>query len=153
MSPEELFRLTPLRTTRELHELHHTAVPELGIYSESDLYPDRLSRPNLLVQINTYAEYIQDHRRYWRTCGVLFDKNPMMILVNAGREGDDYYERYILDAVLYKQMIIYVKSLMLPPEHAYKPIDVIDPKTDIPELTDYYNKSFHVVDNKLKYSG
>lgn len=62
-----------------------------------------------------------------------------MIIRNAGREGDDFCDRFITDYKLYQDMVKYLATL-IKPNSQMKPADgeIRKLNDDIPNLTDFY---------------
>lgn len=94
------------------------------------------------VVIKVYKDFNFDGRRFWRLCSVWYDGEPVMILQNAGREGDDYVGRYITDYNRFNAMIIHIESLItikIDRDLAVK--DTIKPDSDVPELDNFYGNA------------
>lgn len=71
-------------------------------------------KPSKRVTIKIYKEFYFDSRRFWRLASVWLDQQPVMIIQNAGREGDDFSERYITDKTLYEHLIYHLHCLYKP---------------------------------------
>jgi hypothetical protein len=81
-----------------------------------------------------------DYRRYWELTTVWFDGQPVMIVQNAGREGDDYHERFITDPHAYADMVGYLRTLL--PADLNDPSDVVDPNVERDDLLAFYSDEF-----------
>lgn len=57
------------------------------------------------LRVKTIAHYGYDSRRYWDLSLVFYKEIPIMLIQNAGREGDDHRSRYIFNVETYKQCI------------------------------------------------
>lgn len=134
MTPKQLYEMTPESTEKSLYPLagcYYNHLPEAGdshewISSETDR-----------VEVRTIKYFDYDGRRYWRLATVWFDSKPVMVIQNAGREGDDHRERFVTDHAQLMAMASHVRSLMKPEE----PRDVVAIDADLPELTDFYGQS------------
>jgi hypothetical protein len=97
--------------------------------------------PNCRIEIRYYSDQCPDGRRIWRLASVWFlDSNnewlPFMIVQNAGREGDDYSDRFITAPDTYDLAIKYLASLVEPDEA--QETDIVDPAQDIETLDNFY---------------
>ncbi len=140
MTPNELYMRIPENSHYDLEYLigfYYNHIPEIEEISDANEKEQR-------VLIKEYKNFDFDGRRIWRLASVWFDDNnladfghkPVMIIQNAGREGDDRTGRFITDEKLYMEMIIYLRSLV----KEDRPItsDVVDPDVDINNLTSFY---------------
>ncbi|MFW5962150.1 MAG: hypothetical protein ACOCQR_00865 [bacterium] len=91
------------------------------------------------VVAKTHKYFSFDGRRYWRLRSVWFDNQPIMVLQNAGREGDDHAARFITNEEKYWEMIQYFHSLQHEEEEVLT--DVFDESEDIENLVTFYGKS------------
>lgn len=96
------------------------------------------------IQIKTVKFFDFDGRRYWSLQTVWFDGNPVMIIQNAGREGDDHAERFITDREIFLKMVDYVRSIIVIDQSSIDQ-DIIDPTEDLPGLTEFYGNSLNGV--------
>lgn len=138
MTPAELYAREPESTSSELSFIRGYVfdhVPEIeGMLRHDD--------PNQRVIIRCYKEFWFDTRRFWRICSVWFDSTPIMIVRNAGREGDDHRSRFVTDAPGYVRMVAYLQTLTMPRCDQDSTIkDEVDPALDIPDLTKFYGDS------------
>jgi hypothetical protein len=100
---------------------------------------------NTRVKIKWAAFRRSDPRRFWAigsvwiTAEVAGDDKPVMIIRNAGREGDDSSQRYIIDPEAYIEMVAYLWSIAMyvGPKRTLED-QAYALNTDIPELTEFY---------------
>lgn len=145
MTPIDLYKMTPIEETTELYDLAgyiYNHVEELDIFSY--LYSSDVSERNTKVKIKIYKNHCFDGRRIWRLASVWFEDKPVMIIRNAGREGDDFHDRFITDKELYLLMIDYIRSLM-PREDSIETVSKFD---DIPNLDEFYG---HKLSGEFEY--
>lgn len=69
---------------------------------------------NTRITIKTHVNHDFDGRRIWAIRSVWLDGLPVMIIQNAGREGDDHRERYITSKKRFLEMLGYMETLMSP---------------------------------------
>lgn len=150
MTPNELYNRTPEQTDTDINMLigcYYNHIPEI---SDTDLFlgSDKISAIqeqltwSQKVQIKYYKKHCFDGRRVWILASVWFDGSPVMIIQNAGREGDDWAERFITDPHQYVQMVKYINSL-IPFEVDERDADVVNPNKEIRNLTAFYNYSLN----------
>lgn len=92
--------------------------------------------PGYRVEVKLYNNV--DFRRFHSVSVVYHDDAPVMVLQNAGREGDDYYDRWIIDKTEYGLLEKAVYEATMKPEV----IEVADLDKDLPELTSFYGHTF-----------
>lgn len=103
MTPEEAYRYTPAYITRDLGLL-------AGCYYNhvEEAFPDAYfmlnGKTSERVEIRVLRDFRFDFRRIWRLATVWFDGAPVMVIQNAGREGDDHCARFITDAAAFKAL-------------------------------------------------
>jgi hypothetical protein len=137
MTPNEIYKLDDGEEEDKsiLCGIHYNHIPEAGLDRDDHEIFDRADW--ITIKIHGYHEY--DYRRYWRLASVWFMNKPVMIIQNAGREGDDHSARFITDVPLFWQMIAYLQSLKVFNHELIK--DAIDPDKDNPNLTSFYDLS------------
>jgi len=105
---------------------------------ECELYEN--SQLTKVVQERVRIKFLKDHnfdfRRIWRLATVWFDDKPVMVIQNAGREGDDHRTRFITDVSRFNDMCDYIKALCVTKCSVYT--DVVDADSDIENLTYFY---------------
>jgi len=144
MTPNELYyNRVPENSHYDLDYLigfYYNHIPEID---EIDGISDANEKEQRVL-IKEYKNFDFDGRRIWRLASVWFDDNnlanfghkPVMIIQNAGREGDDSTGRFITDEQLYKEMIMHIRTLVK--GRPYETSDVVDPDVDINNLTSFY---------------
>lgn len=146
MKPSELYGREVKKTWKDLWVLkgfYYSHVPELDdIWSMLDFKKNEKAE----IRAFGYADY--DGRRFWLLAGVYFDGHPVMIIRNAGREGDDHHSRFITDPARYWELLKYLATLANPPIEETK-ICVVDPEKDIPDLDNFYGDDLQRVSLKL----
>ncbi len=136
MTPNELYAREPIKRHSDLNWLvgcYFNHVPE-----SDSVYNGTLSVTDDHVELRVYKDHWFDGRRFWRLASVWFDGKPVMVIQNAGREGDDYVGRFITDVDVYKDLVKYVKSLIPPNEVEVSKKDVVDPTLNVKCLTCFY---------------
>ena len=93
------------------------------------------------VEVKVHKDFNFDGRRFWRLVSVWFDHRPIMVLQNAGREGDDYVGRIITEERYFNFMMNHIRSLL-----RYNTSDVLDgdlrdSNEDYQLLDDFYGNS------------
>ena len=137
MTPEELLAREPEEVSNSLKYLaliNHSHIPESGLeyWDAHELSSNRL-------EIKVYKHFDFDFRRFWRLSSVWLDNTPVMICCNAGREGDDYHRRYLLNKQKYMELIVLAKTLMAEKVELDKDTQEIPWNKDIPEMTKFYD--------------
>lgn len=138
MKPSELYERQPERESLDLRYLrgqgcYYDHLPELGEKHEVSL---DLSA-NKYVVIRFYKEFNFDARRFWALASVWYNGRPVMIVQNAGREGDDHRQRFITNEELFRKMLGYIWSISTMTKEM-ETTDIVDKDLDIPSLTDFY---------------
>ncbi len=147
MTPNELYKREPVSTSHDLWPLcgcYYNHLPELQERLSSEAFDG-----NEKVEVRYYKDFNFDYRRVWRLASVWYDGRPVMIVQNAGREGDDHRRRFITDLVAYGEMIGYLIALF--PRELEQPEDVVDPDTEVVGLTSFYNCELDGVFTKSVY--
>lgn len=128
LTPEDIYSMTSQKIHHNIHilcgcyynHLEDTGIDPFEIEHQYDLTSERIA-------IHEIKNFNFDSRRYWRLATVWFDNSPVMIIQNAGREGDDHAERFITNKQKFLDMAQHIKSLL--------PIKPKDDITDIVEPT------------------
>ena len=140
MTPRQIYEMPAERVELGLSHLvgfYYNHIEEI-----SDAWRAWLAkRSNHRVEIKFIKDFYFDHRRVWTLATVWFDKNPVMIIQNAGREGDDHAERFITNKAAYIRMIDFISPLT-PTQADTLPatIKTVGMDADIPELTEFYGQ-------------
>ena len=125
-----------IRETNDLNEIFgmssHSHIPEINEYyiHEEDNIKNEHITTKVLLDKNT------DGRRIVKVITVWYDKNPVMIIRAAGREGDDHYDRFITDVFLYRSMVNYLR-LILPHEEINED-EIVNSEADVANLNILY---------------
>lgn len=133
-SPREIYEMVPERVDTDLTWIsgcYYNHIPEIEWYSVKSQDQDR-------VKFKTIKFHDYDGRRFWLLGTVWFDDKPVMIVQNAGREGDDHAERFITDFNTYREMVGYIASLIEIEVDEAQPVDIDTPNR---KLTTFYNGS------------
>lgn len=143
MKINELLALTPEKESTDIRILfgfYYNHIKELkigGIYEDNWSYLRETLKEQDRIVIKYYKEHYFDYRRIWALASVYFDGKPVMVIQNAGREGDDYSRRYIIDKANYIKMIQFIPTL-IQPSIDLEIRNVVDPEQDIEGLDEFY---------------
>lgn len=136
-SPNDLYKIEPEHTEQGADHLkgcYYNHIPELGdVY----LYDADLSR----IEVRFIKDWCFDGRRVWQLASVWFDGSPCMIVQNAGREGDDFSDRFITNRDAFFAMIDYIRQQT----KQYEDVKEVDPDRPEPMLTEFYSNSLNGV--------
>lgn len=142
MTANELYNLKPKNVTKEIYNL----------YKHIDILDSFCNyEANERVEVKEIISYCFDGRRVWNLSTVWFDGNPVMVIQEAGREGDDHVADYVTDKERYREMIQYLRSL----EEEDDNYSFLEPDKDEPNLTSFYGhelSDFYDPDFKPKYN-
>jgi len=135
MTPRQLLARTPIRTERGREVIWWIAgcyfnhLPEAG---ESWTYslPPQFDLQNLEWRL--FGQIYIDHRRWHHLAAIYLDGLPVMIITNAGREGDDHSERFVLNQHKLWELV----KLVSPKAE----ITIVDLDHDLPTMTNFYGK-------------
>lgn len=140
MKPQELYDRKPEDVHNDINILfgcYYNHVPEiLDFYG----YINHEEIENPRIEIRIIKEFWFDSRRFWRLATVWFDNKPVMVIRNAGREGDDHASRFVTDIILYREMVAYIQTI-IPISFTEKIEDEVTPDTDIIELETFYGNT------------
>lgn len=141
MKPIELYKRKPESENYDLNYLYgsyYNHIPEV----ESIYYDDDILKKNKRVKIKIIKHVNFDSRRFWRLATVWFDGKPVMVIQNAGREGDDHADRFVTSHKRYVKMIAFIKTLH--PDD-YEVDNLVDENQEIPELTEFYSNDLETI--------
>jgi hypothetical protein len=128
LTPKDLYEMKSTATldALALRGFSYDHVPEAG--------PDveLRDKPRVRVEVVGYVHF--DHRRYWRLATVWFDDKPVMVVQNAGREGDGYSKRFVTDVSLLMELAKYLKAEEAAP-------DTVPLSYDGADLVNFYGVS------------
>lgn len=139
MKPSELYALEPKETWTDISVLvgcYYNHVPELG-----DFWQYLRLENNKRVLLKVYGHIVHDTRRFWLLAGVFFDEKPVMIIQNAGREGDDHHRRFVTHPETYFEMVKYLATIADPTPNEFLGGDIVTLDQDIPKLEEFYGES------------
>lgn len=106
--------------------------PEEHGYAAWDVKSDR-------IEIVTFFHNNWDHRRFQSLFGVRLDGEWVMVCQNAGREGDDWYRRYIVNGGAFQEMVKHLKMLFAK-RNGIDEVKVTGLDSDIADLYEFYGK-------------
>ena len=141
MTPNELYAMTPESVSRCLREYvvgcYFNHFPEVS----DDLYFALTPEMESPIEIHVIKHFNYDHRRYWRIATIWLDDKPVMIIRNAGREGDDFASRHITDVSAYRELCKEVDRLVISDTDYFRPkTDIYDPERPIENLDYFYSQ-------------
>jgi len=153
MTPNELYKRVPEKIVLAiepaseffgggyLEGFYYNHVPEIDGQSKYN--------PSDRIKCYIYKDFDFDGRRFWRLAAIWFDDKPIMIVQNAGREGDDHSERFITNWEGYCEMVQHIMSLRIPDE--FEQENLVDPDTDIEGLTSFYGNELDGYFTRARY--
>ena len=151
MNPNDLYAREPEKEFHPFSEanpaLQHPSVLLeyfIGVYYNHlapDIDPYAITGINRSTQvvIKVLRDFHFDHRRFWRLSTVWFNNAPVMIIQNAGREGDDFKKRYITDPDKFIEMLNHIRGLFRYENTTSEDVqgDVIPVDMDNPDLVQF----------------
>lgn len=141
MKISELYKREPESTSKCLGHLkgfYYDHIKELSDSLNIDSYYG-LEDKNEKVEIKYYKDHCFDGRRTWTLASVWYDNSPIMVIQNAGREGDDHRVRFITNNKGYDEMLQYISSLIEFDNEVKN--DLYNADDDIETLTRFYGHS------------
>ena len=137
MTPAQIYAMPQVQRHRlgieNFWGCYYTHVPEI---ENGDLDYSKLDKITRITTV-VHAFYAVDYRRYWAIWSAWLDGKPYMLMQNAGREGDDYRERYITDNNLYNEALQLLRTCFH--DSAITANHVVwDINKDVPEIEDFY---------------
>lgn len=139
MTPNDLYAMTPQEVEKGLSMLTGCYYNHLDGSGLDSFKLGCIEADSTRVHIRILKYFCFDGRRIWSLATVWFDGKPIMVIQNAGREGDDHAKRYITDLPGFNEMCAYLNSL-LPPERQDGHPDVVAPDLEMgDELIEFYN--------------
>lgn len=92
------------------------------------------------LKVKCLVDFYIDYRRYAAMHTVWFDELPVFIVQNAGREGDDHFNRWVTDLPRYLQLLGYLQS-KIPLEIRF---EATDPEKEVfpEEIFRFYGMDF-----------
>jgi hypothetical protein len=140
-TPNELYALEPEKVLTGVFNEHDyiwwgcyfNHVPEIDEYAD---YEDSDK-----LEVRIYKDFDFDGRRFWRLASIWYDGQPVMIIRNAGREGDDHVSRFVTDRARYIEMVAHILSLQKVKEDEINDEDFVDPDEEVTNLLEFYGNS------------
>ena len=139
MKINDLYELKPesvLKTPEILVGARYNHVKEANI---EDCEFNRDMEESQVMEIRLLKDWDFDTRRIWRLATVWMHDKPVMVIQNAGREGDDHAKRFITDINLFKELCVHVREFYTLEPRSYK--DIYNPNDEVEGLTEFYNNS------------
>jgi hypothetical protein len=137
-SPAELYALTAAKT--DYGSWHTVSVhfrdDGLDYYGINLDAVEKTQR----FETRTLVDHCSDGRRTWTLQTVWFDGKPVMVVNSSGRDGDEYHERWITDALHFGKLVTFLKSFMPEPEAS---AEFVEASAKIPAMTEFYNGTIH----------
>lgn len=156
MTPQELYESPYIESTFALSELAdggYNHFPEIETpWRFHEIPRDIPDGTNTRIEIRIHGYATQDSRRYWRLASVWYMKRPVMVIRNAGREGDDLVNRWITNEGVYLDMITYLLTLLPIALTTETTEDLFDRDTDIPNLTEFYGAKLKIGEKTERYT-
>jgi len=138
MTPNELYARDPESVVRDdlyaLKGCYYDHLPEVEAQG-FELAPVVEGPMRGRFELRFYRRHNFDHRRVWSLYALFFDGAPVMVLQNAGREGDDHHRRIVTDPDKLALAVTLIRS------HLGVQVsgDVADPASEVDGLTTFYN--------------
>jgi hypothetical protein len=155
MTPNELYARVPEKTDKDLEILtgcYYNHIKEIESLSQYGVKLD--PEKNDRIEIKYYKDFDFDGRRFWRLASIWFDDKPIMIIQNAGREGDDSHRRIITDSSGYGEMIGYIaKELIIYELQSNSKAEdgFYDADEDVEGIDDFYGNSLDGYFERSRY--
>ncbi|GAA4418122.1 hypothetical protein GCM10023187_51190 [Nibrella viscosa] len=105
MTPQDLYNRTPEREDNDLRVLTgctYNHIPEVTTFPEQEPTPTAGGKK---VLIRYYKDHFFYNHYLWRLASVWFGGKPVMIIQNAGLEGEEFKRRIITNAQLYLKLV------------------------------------------------
>jgi len=131
MKPVDLYKVKPQSIERALWQIidgYH--IPEIDQYDFNYEACEKEGK----VETRVYEDYCSDSIRTWFLASIWYQNSPVMIIQNAGRDGQDHMARFITDTNMYRKMVEYLMNFTVTPDSD----DSVDPLIDIDSLTRFY---------------
>lgn len=139
MTPNDLYAMTPESIERGIDTLAGCYYNHLDGSGLDQCALTQITADTSRVQVRSLKCFCFDGRRIWSLATVWFDEKPIMVIQNAGREGDDHSRRFITDFPGFCSMCAYLQSLV-PVRDQAGGRDVVAPDQDMgDELIEFYS--------------
>ncbi|GAA4450437.1 hypothetical protein GCM10023189_11080 [Nibrella saemangeumensis] len=136
MTPLDLYNRIPEREDNDLSVLvgcYYNHLPEATTFSEQNPI---LRAVKEKVLIRYYKDHFFDNHYRWRLASVWFDAKPVMIIQNAGLEGEEFKRRIITNAQLYLNLVQHLNGKLT--DVFINTGELIEPTEEIWGLDDFY---------------
>lgn len=127
----------------DLFGCYYSHIPEVERHSINYELADKC---NISVGYFKYKDF--DDRRIWALGKVMLDNVPFMIIQNAGREGDDWSERYIFNEEVYNKAVSVLRSCYEKEEN----YDLASVDDELKGLVEFYGCTGIIVDGQLVFN-
>jgi hypothetical protein len=134
-SPAELYAFKPVRVEYDVNTIVRIHVPEIDTYGLDHEAVEATKR----IEYRELAYHSPDSYRTWELGSIWLDGKPIMVVNNSGRGGDEYSERWITDAALYSEMIVFLRQFIAHSEVT----GFVKADTKIPAMTEFYGNTIH----------
>ncbi len=98
------------------------------------------------IEVRVLKEFFFDPRRFWRLASVWFKGEPVMVIQNAGREGDDHAKRFITNREAFDALCKHLNSFIqrTPWDSASIEADTVDETAHLGmTLTEFYGNELN----------
>lgn len=116
---------------------HTSHLPEVPQLRKSNCFIKNLEKQTPDFEIRYLKTFMFDERRSWLLATVWYKSLPVMIIQNAGREGEDHAARYITNSFLFKEMVMYILRKFEPQDDNFEH-DVIYDDAPLEALAQFY---------------
>ncbi len=137
MNLEDILNSNIIESTLDLYTLKAHVEPELGYLYYRD---DQIG--TLPITINVHFYHHVDHCRFVRVSSVWVNGRPCMVFRDAGRDGEDYQDRFIVDEPLYWEMIRMLQKLNDESTFTVTPLE-----QELPALSELYRMKLTIDSN------
>lgn len=140
MTPNELYARTPAEVVKDdlswLKGCYYDHLPEVNAWG-FELIPIVEGPLKGRFELRFYRRYTSDGRRVWWLYAFFFDGQPVMVLQNAGREGDDHHRRIVTDPHQLARAVTLLRTFL----PAIEASEVVDPDSPVKGLDEFYGDS------------
>ena len=136
MTPAEMYEAPFHEKDHEIQWLmgcYYSHVPEIGTGYNILPFSDDTER----IEVRSHASIYHDIRREHRVRSVWLDGSPVMVCVNAGREGDDHHARWVTDLEAYAELLKHLGGMIFRPEVE---LELADLNEEQPGMTEFYHR-------------
>jgi hypothetical protein len=142
VTPNELYARTPVAVVADnldaLKGCYYDHLPEIDVLA-FELAPIIEGPMKGRFELRYYRRFCSDGRRIWHLYSLWFDGRPVMILQNAGREGDDHHRRIVTDVPRLASAISSIRTFL--GADKVLPEEIADPSHSVLGLDTFYGGS------------